>query len=98
MSEEPKKLGIEELLDVIIFADKLVGEMKKAKADDGKISKDEILKIIAATMPEAMKAVMGVWKTPSELADLDAKEKEQLFTAGLSVIVKLVELFIGDMS
>jgi len=91
---DEKKTGIEESMDVIKFADALLDELGKHKADDGKIDTTEVFQTVGATMDEAVRAVVGSWKIGDELKDLDEDERKQLLDTSWPVVMKLIGLFV----
>lgn len=95
MSEVKEKIGIEESMDIIKYADALLDELAKHKADDGKIDTQEVFQTLSATAPEAVNAVVGSWSVPKELADLDAAESSKLLEASFPLVLKLVGMFTG---
>lgn len=93
MSEEKKKLGIEETKDVFDFlTDSLLG-LAAAKADDGKIDMVEYAKVAMREAPEAFKAMKGADEIMAELGDLDDLEKEELLDKGLELAQAAMKLF-----
>jgi len=90
---ENEKRGIENILDWIIYLDKLTLEFEKAK-EDAVIDKTEIIKMFAVTIPEVVRAVSGSWNILPEAKDLDQQEKDQIITAILPIIMRLTRVFV----
>jgi hypothetical protein len=91
---EKEKLGIEETLDVVKFADKLVGKLADAKADDGKIDSGEVAGALLTSTPAGLAAYVGCGDITEELKDLDDAERSKLLAEALPVIQKLVGMFV----
>jgi len=86
--------GITESLEIVNFAASVVEELSKHKADDGKITVDEIVQTLTATASEGVKAVWGSWLVTEELKDLNEEERKQLLDEMFPVVFKLVGLFV----
>lgn len=95
---EQKKLGINDTKEAIIYAKAVVDSLLKAKSDDGKISKADVLSTLTVTLPEAISAVAGSWNIPAEVKDLDADEKNELLALMLPVVLDIAKFFSGDAS
>ncbi len=80
-----EKMGIKETMEVLIFATSVVGDLAKAKSDDGKISLWEWGQTIASNSPAALKAAEGLEKVDDEMKDLDEEEIKRLAVAGLAL-------------
>ena len=96
MTEEKKvdKYGIMESMEIVTYADSVLNKLVEAKADDNKIDGGEVAAALAATAPEAVKAIWGSWDAPKELGELSDEEKQRLLDASFPVVLKLFGLFI----
>jgi len=94
MVDEKEKLGIDETMDVVAFADKLVSKLAEAKADDGKIDSGEVAGALLTSTPAGLAAYVGCGDITDELKDLDDEERAKLLNAVLPVIQKLVGMFV----
>jgi len=89
-----EKYGIQECKDVMVYVRAVIEQMKIAKADDGKIDKQEMLNGAAATVEEAARAAWGSWNIGKELGDLNDQERQELFTQSWDIIMSLIEVFM----
>lgn len=88
------KHGIEETLDVVEYAGKVVDSLAQHKADDGKIDTTEIVSTIATTTPAGISALVGSGDIDDELKDLSEEEKTELLSKSMPVLLKLVGMFV----
>ena len=90
---EEKKMGIDETLDCMEFAESCVNQLADHKADDGKIDTSEWLQTGASLAPSLVEAVVGITSIDDELKDLDQEELKILAAKGVAItrgIIKLV--------
>lgn len=85
--------GIEETMDLVEFADKIVKSLAAHKADDGKIDGAEIASTLVSAAPAAISAMVGSGDISDELADLSDEEREQLIQAAMPVLMALAGMF-----
>jgi len=89
-----KKIGIDETMDAINFAEKIVTKLAAAKADDGKIDSGEIASALISVTPAGIAAFVGSGKIDDELKDLDDEERAKIISSSLAVIKQLVGMFV----
>jgi hypothetical protein len=94
MTEETKKVGITETMELVNFLTTYMDQLKVYK-EDGKLDVAECLAAVAEKHSEAVAAVMGSWNIRAELKDVDQEEKDKLLAASLGVITKIAELVLG---
>lgn len=87
-----KSVSYNEILDLIVYAEEIVKKVEEYKADDGKVSFSEWIKVFSSTAPEAVKAVVGAMKIGSD--KLTADEMTELGTRAFLLIGKIAEIFI----
>ena len=88
------KHGIEETMDLVAFAEKVVESLIAHKADDGKIDGGEIASTLVTSTPAAIAAMVGAGKIDDELKDLSDEEKDKLIAAAMPVLLKMVGMFV----
>lgn len=91
---EEKKYGIDETMDLVEYAAKVVKSLKAHKSDDGKIDGAEIASTLVSSAPAAVSALVGSSDISEELKDLSSEERDKLVAACLPVVQDLVSLFI----
>lgn len=91
---QENKYGIEETMDLVEFADKLVSSLKAHKDDDGKIDGAEIASTLVSSAPAAISAMVGASDISAELKDLTDEERQKLIAAVMPVLQNLVGMFV----
>ncbi len=94
MGEEKNKYGIEETLDLVEFAGKLVDALAESKSDDGKIDGAEIATTLVKSAPAAVSAIVGAGDISKELKELSDEERQKLVDAIMPILIKLTGMFI----
>lgn len=86
--------GIEETMDLVEFATKLVESLAAHKADDGTIDGAEIASTMVSIMPAGISALVGAGDINKELKELSDEEREKLIAAAMPVLMALVKMFV----
>ena len=95
MSDEEKKLGIDELRDVLVLGENVAEDLEKHKADDGKIDTMEITQTTLSNVPEVIRAWAGKDQIDDEIKDLDSDEAMEVATRATAVVQKLLKVFFS---
>lgn len=88
-----KKMGIEEIRDLLNLGESVVEDLEKHKSDDGKIDGMEITQTMVGNIPESIKAYIGYDKIDDEFKDLDSEEAMEIAKRGTAILQKLIKLF-----
>jgi len=88
--------GIDETMDLVEFAAKLVESLAAHKADDGRIDGAEIASTLVSSTPAGISAMVGAGDIDDELKDLSDEEKEKLISAAMPVLMGLVKMFVPN--
>jgi len=91
-----EQYGIDETMDLVEFAAKIVGSLAGHKADDGKIDGAEIASTLVTSTPAGISAMVGAGDISAELKDLDDAEREKLLGAAMPVLMELVKMFVPN--
>lgn len=95
MSEQ-EKMGIDETMEGLEFAEKLISDLADQKDDDGELTALEYIQVAIADAPLAFKAAHGAGKILPELKDLDADESGQIAEKGLAISQAIMRLMGSD--
>lgn len=87
------KLGIDETMDVIAFAQSVVADMVAAKADDGELSTGEMIQAAMKNAPSGLRAFAGSSDIDNELSDLTEEERERVVKEAMKVVQTFSQLF-----
>ena len=88
------KFGIEETKELLTFLNNYIAELKKKKANDGKVDLTEALTALGAHSEAAITGALGSWNVPKEIRDLNDQEKEIVFEMSVDMVCNLAELLL----
>jgi hypothetical protein len=82
-------MSVEQTMDLIKFCNILISEIEKALSD-GKLTGEEIKKILITNSGSAFNAVWRVWEVNDELIGCPQDEALRLQKEAMKVLLKLV--------
>ncbi len=85
--------GIDNSLEILAFAERVLLDLAEAQADDGKVSVYEIVSLALGNASAAIAAASGAGEIKVELSDLDADEVKQIAEKGIAVANAAMKLF-----
>lgn len=88
------KKTVKDVKDLFNYADALIDEFSKAKAEDGKISTLEAVQALTATLPEGVEAIVGIEKVVDQVKGASDAQKTDLLNDSVAVLIKFVNLFM----
>jgi len=83
-------MSVEQTMDLIKFCDILISEIEKAMAD-GKLTTEEMRKILITNSSSAFNAVWKVWQVDNEIMNCPQDEALRLQKEAMKVLLKLVK-------
>ena len=88
-----KEIGLKETKELHGAICEILDDVKESKADDGKVSTMEWMKIAMENAGDAVEAFQGVDQIDDELTNLDADEVKEVAYMGVILMKKFAETF-----